>query len=272
MPRPHFGYILQAMVNPMQIKAAYLTDQGRVREHNEDFVILRRPQDAEDARENGWLGIVADGVGGAEAGEVASQFASEQMMAHYLNHTGDNNPGRTDWGSRLEEAMLAAHYDLCGLIEERQKHVTQHTRMGTTIVAAVISEDTAVFANVGDSRGYHLRGEKIRQITKDHSLVVKLLEEGLITQEDADTLRIGNIILQSIGSEQPPQVDLFPISLQPGDSIMLCSDGLNNHVQDHEISQMMIAHTPEEACERLVALANERGGHDNISVLVMQCA
>lgn len=262
------------MVTPMQINAAYVTDQGQVREHNEDFVILRLPVDPDDAHKNGWVGIVADGVGGAEAGEVASQFASEQMMAHYLNHNHHEQADPADSASRLKEAMMAAHFDLCGLIEERQKHVTQHTRMGTTIVAAVVmaEKNTAVFANVGDSRGYHLRGDNIRQITKDHSLVVKLLEEGLITQEDADTLRIGNIILQSIGSEQPPQVDLFPISLLPGDSIMLCSDGLNNHVQDHEIGHIMATNPPEDACQQLVKLANERGGHDNISVLVMHYA
>ena len=262
------------MVNPMQINAAYLSDQGRVREHNEDFVILHQPDDPEDAQANGWVGIVADGVGGAEAGEVASQYASEQAIAHYLNDHSDNaatNGDQADWGVRLKEAFMAAHFDLCALIETRQKNVTQHTRMGTTLVAAVVNDHTAVFANVGDSRGYHLQNNKIRQITKDHSLVVKLLEEGLITQEDADTLRIGNIILQSIGSEQPPVVDLFPITLQSGDRIMLCSDGLNNHVKDHEIGDIMEAHEPDEACRRLVSLANERGGHDNISVLVMHC-
>ncbi len=262
------------MVNPMQINAAYLTDQGRVREHNEDFVILRQPDNSDDAQVNGWVGIVADGVGGAEAGEVASQYASEQAITHYL-HDHDNGEvvkaNQPDWGARLKEAVMAAHFDLCNLIETRQKDVNQHTRMGTTLVAAVVNNNTAVFVNVGDSRGYHLQNNEIRQVTKDHSLVVKLLEEGLITQEDADTLRIGNIILQSIGSEQPPEVDLFPVTLQSGDRIMLCSDGLNNHVKDHEIGDIIEAHEPDEACRRLVRLANERGGHDNISVLVMHC-
>lgn len=256
----------------MQVHAAYLTDQGRVREHNEDFVILHQPASAADAQLNGWVGIVADGVGGAEAGEVASQYASEQMIAHYLNDGAVAGVEQSDWGARLQQAVMAAHFDLCELIETRQKHATQHTRMGTTLVAAVVHGNTAVFANVGDSRGYHLRpNAEIRQITKDHSLVVKLLEEGLITQEDADTLHIGNIILQSIGSEQPPQVDLFPVTLQPGDRLLLCSDGLNNHVNDHEMGQIMNEYEPDEACRHLVNLANERGGHDNITVLVMHC-
>ena len=107
-------------------------------------------------------------------------------------------------------------------------------------------------------------------MTKDHSLVAKLLEEGIISPAEAATLNIGNIILQSIGSEQPPQVDLFPVSLQAGDALVLCSDGLTNHVSDQELAETISSQSPEEATQRLVELANERGGYDNITVLVVQ--
>jgi PPM family protein phosphatase len=259
------------MANSLHIHAAYLTDQGRVRDHNEDYVILRPPTDATDEQVNGWVAIVADGVGGAEAGEVASQYAAQQTINHYLTPATPTTDNNHDWGTRLKEAVMAAHVDLCGLIETRQANVTQQTRMGTTIVAAVIQGNKAYLANVGDSRGYHLRRSELRQITKDHSLVMRLLDEGLITQEDANTLRIGNIILQSIGSEQPPQIDIFPLTLQPGDMLLLCSDGLNNHVPDADIATILAQNSPEEACRLLVALANEHGGHDNITTLVMHC-
>lgn len=249
------------MTNIGHIIAAYHTDQGQVREHNEDFVMVIEPSDEQKEAQNGWLCVVADGVGGAEAGEVASEFATQQTVSHFLEDQEQKN-----WEKRLYNAVQAAHNDLCDLIATRQGQ----GRMGTTLVALSLTGNSAVFANVGDSRAYLCRWGRIRQITKDHSLVVKLLEEGIISPEEADELNIGNIILQSIGSEQPPTIDIFTESLLDGDRILLCSDGLNTHVEDDEMAALVSEHPPQQAAEKLVALANERGGHDNITVMVLQ--
>ncbi|MEM8857687.1 MAG: Stp1/IreP family PP2C-type Ser/Thr phosphatase [Chloroflexota bacterium] len=243
-----------------KIRSAYLTDRGRVRDHNEDYVIGHEPENQEQASQDGWVYVVADGVGGADAGEVASQFASKKTIDHFLG-TGDED----DMGDRLKKAIEQAHYDLCSLIEERQ----DDRRMGTTIVATAIRDNHVSIANVGDSRGYHISNGHIIQITKDHSLIAKLLEEGIVTAEEADALNIGNIILQSIGSEQAPVVDIFKLSLQENDSLLLCSDGLTNHVSDDEIAEIVTNETPDEATQMLIDLANQRGGHDNITVLVL---
>lgn len=249
------------MITNGAIHTAYLTDRGLVREHNEDFVTAYEPATDLDEARNGRIYVVADGVGGADAGEIASSFTCERTVQHYLETTDE-----PQWGVRLRSAIVQAHHDLCGLIEERR----DDRRMGTTVVAAVLANGLAVMANVGDSRGYHLRGGQIRQVTKDHSLVAKLLDEGIISPAEAANLNIGNIILQSIGSEQPPQVDLFPLSLEEGDTLLLCSDGLTNHVSDEEMAAAVTASSPEEATRQLIDLANERGGYDNITVLVIQ--
>ncbi len=242
-------------------RAAFLSDRGLVREQNEDYVTVYEPATAQDEARNGRVYVVADGVGGADAGEIASSFTCERTVFHYLESDQDRA-----WGPRLQEAIEQAHRDLCHLIESR----TDDRRMGTTLVAAVLADGEAVLANVGDSRGYHWRDGEIRQITRDHSLVAKLLEEGIISRMEAEALNIGNIILQSIGSEQPPQVDLFAVPLEAGDWLLLCSDGLTNHVADEELAAVIADHEPEEASRRLVELAKERGGYDNITVLVVE--
>lgn len=222
---------------------------------------IREPHSTEEAALHGWLYIVADGVGGAEAGEIASSYATKRTVYHFLSKSDIDNKGE-----RLRRAILAAHYDLCHVIGERQ----DHQRMATTIVAAMVHERKIYFANVGDSRAYLLRQAAIEQITKDHSLVEKLLEEGIISAEEAGSLPIGNIILQSIGSDHEPVVDLFDITLLQDDIIVLCSDGLTTHVKDAEIAEIASQHAPQTATEKLIELANFRGGHDNISVLVLQ--
>ena len=245
------------------VQVAYLTDRGQVRDHNEDYVSVCEPRSDDEAKRNGSIYVVADGVGGADAGEVASSYACERTIFHYLENTSETEPDK-----RLLAAVERAHDDLCSLIDERQ----DDRRMGTTLVATALFENRAVLANVGDSRGYLIRNGMIQQITKDHSLIAKLLDEGIITQAEAATLNIGNIILQSIGSEQPPKVDMFPIKLIDGDFIILCSDGLTNHVTDDEIAAVVNKYEVDEASRKLVDLANERGGFDNITILILHYA
>lgn len=246
-----------------RIKVSLRTDQGLVRDHNEDFVTSWEPKTSTEAAKYGWLYIVADGVGGADAGEVASQFASERTIAHYL---ANSEPG--NWGQRLIRSMHAANTDLRQLVVERDANA----RMATTMVAAVIQDGQVFIGNVGDSRGYHWRQGQLRQITKDQSLVAKLLEEGAITAEEAVDHPHKNVILYSIGSEASPKIDLFHLQLQADDIILLCSDGLSGYVTDAEIEAIISREEPEIATELLIALANKRGGPDNISVGILQIA
>lgn len=242
------------------VEASLRTHQGRVRDHNEDFITSREPANSEDASQNGWLYIVADGVGGADAGEVASQYAAERTVEHFVNDTRSS-----DWGVRLRDAMRAANTDLRQFVADRN----DHSRMATTMVATVFAEGAAHIANVGDSRAYLWRKGEFSQITKDQSLVAKLLEEGAITEEEAAVHPRRNVILYSLGSEKEPQIDLYQQPMQPGDIIMLCSDGLTRHVADEELAAIVSHQEPAVATRTLIHLANSRGGEDNISVVVL---
>ncbi len=250
------------MTNLGQIDACLLTDKGQVRDRNEDYFAQLEPATEAEERQYGWLYLVADGVGGADAGEVASRFAAERTVHHFV---AGADP---DWSQRLEDAMLAANVDL------RAKAADQPAvgrGMATTMVALVIQGDEAILGNVGDSRGYHWRAGELRQVTKDQSLVAKLVEEGAITPEQAASHRHKNVILSSLGSERQPQIDLFRLPLAPGDALVLCSDGLTRHVADEEIGDCLAgAFTAEAAARQLLQLAYDRGGVDNISVAVVR--
>ncbi len=241
------------------VEAILRTDTGLVRGHNEDFVYAWEPKSQETAKANGWLYIVADGVGGADAGEVASQYASERMTTHYLQSE------EPEWRQRLYEAMQWANTDLRRMVAERE----DNSRMATTMVTAVVHESQATIGNVGDSRAYHWRKGTLYQITKDQSLVAKLVEEGAITAEEAEIHPRRNVILYSLGSERKPKIDLFDVDLETGDIIILCSDGLTRHVSDEEINDMIGKYPPNASADRLIRLANNRGGEDNISVILI---
>jgi PPM family protein phosphatase len=251
------------MVESQRIVASFRTDQGRVRENNQDFVAWREPENAQERARNGWLYLLADGAGGMDAGELASRYATERLLQHYLEGAGER-----DWGLRLHRAMLAANHDL------RQLSVTKaaQNRMATTMVAAVIAGSRAYIGNVGDSRAYLWRDGAVQQITRDQSLVAKLVEEGAITAEEAATHPRRHVILYSLGSVRDPQIDLYELALEPGDQLLLCSDGLTGHVEDDELAVILGEQDPDEATAALVRLANERGGQDNISVGVLRIA
>lgn len=248
------------MIEYGPIEARLRTHTGQVRGHNEDYIEALEPQTPEEIQKNGWLYIVADGVGGADAGEVASQYATERMVFHYKEN---DNP---DWGERLIDAMQAANTDLRQLVADRD----DNSRMATTMVAVAIQDNHAYIGNVGDSRAYHWRNGRLWQITKDQSLVAKLVEEGAITQAEADIHPRRNVILYSLGSENTPKIELFQLELEPGDMLFLCSDGLTRHVTDEEINDIITFAPPEPAVEQLITQANERGGEDNISAIVIQ--
>lgn len=248
------------MARSARVRAHFRTDQGRVRNNNQDFVAWKEPADADEEARDGWLYILADGAGGMDAGEVASQYATERTLRHYLD-----SQETADWSERLRGAMQAANTELRELSAQKDKN----GRMATTMVATVVHDSEAHVANVGDSRAYLWRKGELRQITKDQSLVAKLLDEGAITAEEAARHPRKNVILYSLGSEREPQIDLYDLALQPDDKLLVCSDGLTRHVSDEEIGLVLEQQDPEEATETLVNLANERGGEDNVSVGVL---
>ena len=249
------------MSNIGRIDARLHTDTGQVRDHNEDFVDCREPTTTDEEMRNGWLYIIADGVGGADAGEVASAYATERTIFHYLD-----DADRPDWGQRLIDAMFGANRDLRQFIVDRN----DNSRMATTMVTAVIQEKNIFIGNVGDSRGYFWRNGYLQQVTKDHSLVAKLVEEGAITPEEAKGHPHENVILHSLGSEDSPRIDLFDLTWEAGDVLLLCSDGLTKHVEDVELGEIISSQSAEKATQTLISLANERGGKDNISATVVK--
>ncbi|MCA9945235.1 MAG: Stp1/IreP family PP2C-type Ser/Thr phosphatase [Anaerolineales bacterium] len=249
------------MSNLGQITAILRTDPGRVRDHNEDFVSYWEPTNQDEEKKSGWVYIVADGVGGADAGEVASEMTTKHTINHFRTHTDEPN-----WGQRLLNAMQTANTDLRQYVLERN----DNSRMATTMVAAVLRENRAYIANVGDSRGYLWRNGRLQQITKDQSLVAKLVEEGAITEEEASFHPRRNVILYSLGSERSPKIDLFEQTLQKDDILFLCSDGLTRHVADEEIALILGEEPPKTAAATLIRKANERGGEDNISVAIIR--
>lgn len=249
------------MSNLGQIHAALQTDIGRKRENNQDFVAHWQPSNRAEERESGWLYIVADGVGGADSGEFASRFATERTIAHYLDKT--NEP---DWGERIVTSMKTANTELRKYVAENR----ENSRMATTMVAAVFQESHLFLANVGDSRGYLWQNGRFAQVTKDQSLVAKLVEEGAISEAEAKGHPHENIILSSLGSEANPQIDLFQFDLEAGDILLLCSDGLTKYVDNDEIAHIITNIAPAPAAQKLIGMANERGGSDNISVAIVQ--
>jgi serine/threonine protein phosphatase PrpC len=247
-------------VTELAIEAEFLTHVGRKRRHNEDFVDCFEPADPEELAHSGRLYIVADGVGGAADGEVASEYAVKKVLHEYYRST------EPDLGERLKAVIRAANADIFEHVQRRP----ELGRMGTTVVAAAVRDDELVVANVGDSRAYLIRNGEIHQITRDHSLVAKLVDEGSITPEEAERHPRRNVLLRSIGADPDTYPDTFEGRLQPGDQVVLCSDGLTRYVSDDEILDVATHTRADRAVKRFVETANARGGKDNISVMLIR--
>jgi serine/threonine protein phosphatase PrpC len=239
-----------------------LTDMGRVRELNEDsFGTPRTMGISEPAQmQRGVLFAVADGMGAHAAGEVASRMAIETLFkTFYASPT--SNPG-----DALMEAYTAANR----AIYEFASKDPARSNMGTTLVAGVIKNRKLWVANVGDSRAYLIRGTRVEQITHDHSWVAEQVRAKVITEEQAQRHVYKNIVTRAVGTQPQVKVDLFRKRLQTNDVVLLCSDGLSNHVAPEDI-QKVISATPDptQITEQLIALANERGGDDNITAIAV---
>ena len=252
------------------------TDVGQVREHNEDNFLVadltRRQRGLLEANRQTTIGpqgavfAVCDGMGGAAAGEIASQLAVDILCEKMIEGLDDSAPiRRDDLGRRLVRAVEAA-----GLrIFQEAKLDRTRRGMGTTVTAAALVDDFLFLAQVGDSRGYILRQGTLTQVTRDQSLVNQLIEAGQLTEEEAETFEHNNIILQALGTSDTVQVDLTFVELRRGDILLLCSDGLSGMVRFDEIREILRASTdPLETCKALTERANQAGGHDNITVIV----
>jgi PPM family protein phosphatase len=254
------------------------TDVGQIREHNEDnFLVadltkrtrgLLEGNRAAVLGRHGSLFAVCDGMGGAAAGEIASQLAVDILYERMVDGLNDEHPlARDELARRLVRAIEAA-----GLrIFQEAKLDRTRRGMGTTVTAAALVDDHLFFAQVGDSRGYLLRDGNLVQLTRDQSLVNQLIEAGQLTEEEAETFEHNNIILQALGTADTVQVDLTYCELRKGDVVMLCSDGLSGMVRFDEIRDVLRS-TPEpiDACKVLTERANQAGGHDNVTVIVSQ--
>jgi len=221
------------------------TDVGRGRPENEDSHLV----DPEDG-----LYAVADGMGGHRAGEVASATAIDALKAAYLG------------GQRLDEAVGAAN----AAVFARAAEDAALRGMGTTLTAIALHDSTAELGHVGDSRAYLMRDGSVTQVTEDHSLVEQLVREGRLTPEEAQNHPQRAIITRALGVDPDVQVDTYRIDLKPGDRLLICSDGLTNMLSDDTIAQTLRRHAdPQQAAETLVDMANQAGGDDNITVVLV---
>ena len=246
----------------IQLVAASMTDAGKVREKNEDSYGRFEPSDPQIQNSKGSLFIVADGMGGHKGGEVASRLAVEDIRSQYYSVQGE------DPAIALVEAFQKANQS----IFEKSQSNESLTGMGTTCTAMVIRQEFAYFAHVGDSRAYLFRQGELRQITEDHSLIGEMLRSGLISKEDARTHPQRNVITKSLGVQISVETDTpsTPFSIEDGDVFLLCSDGLTTLVFDEDIKEALSAQNIGEACSRLIDLANDKGGNDNITVQVIE--
>ena len=251
------------------IDVGQATDTGVTRQSNEDsLLVLDFSQDASLTDRPLAFIVIADGMGGYEGGEIASALASkvvsESVSKSLVELVESRGEGSQRVSSLLMDAVLAA-----GVEVFKQSQIRKNG-MGTTLVAALIMGSTAYVVNVGDSRAYLLRGDQLRQVTADHSLVASLVSAGLITVDEIYTHPQRNVITRSLGSDSKVAVDNFTLDLKAGDSLLLCSDGLWEMVRDNQMKDLLLkAPNPKTACDELVSLANSNGGEDNISVIVV---
>jgi len=250
------------------IDAGGHTDRGLVRQSNEDAYQIEKSLD---------LFVLSDGMGGQAHGEIASKLAVETVVAHCREAQnnratplfGESRPDLSECTNRLASAvtlanrrifdMASAHADLCG--------------MGATIVAIWISGDRLSLAHVGDSRAYLLRGGMLEQLTADHSLVAEHVRRGIMTPQEAEASQLQSVLVKALGFDEKVEADADEQILLAGDTLLLCSDGLTRMVTDPEIaSTLMTVEPAQAAAQRLVELANDYGGQDNITAIVVKVA
>ena len=237
-----------------------LTDTGRSRTNNEDSYVVLLPPNVPSGVDA--ILAVADGMGGHQAGEVASELAMK-TISRGLGRRGNTSARKKGFPEGLKTVAEEANR----LIKSAGHG--EHQGMGTTLTLVAIQGNRLQFAHVGDSRAYLLRKEELRQITQDHSWVGEELRAGRITPEEAETHPRRNLLTRALGTEESVSVDTDSLKLDEGDLLLLCSDGLHGVVSDDQIrASLMDKKDPQAACDELVRLANKLGGPDNVTVVV----
>lgn len=256
---------------PLRLHSAVVSDVGRVRQNNEDTCAVAPLPSVAGAVAH--MLLVADGMGGAHAGEVASQLAGETVQQTLRSELQTLlPPDGAAWQDLLRRAVLAANQRVYSAAQAQ----SEQQGMGTTLTLIVVVGDRAHMAHVGDSRAYLCNaagvteeGEPLLQLSSDHTLVARLVDIGQLTPEQSRTHPHRNALYRALGTEPTIDVDTGSHALRSGDRLLLCSDGLTTYVEDTELAQIVLqAAHPRHTCQRLVTLANERGGQDNVSVIV----
>ena len=238
---------------------AYLTDPGKVRDHNEDSVIIVKNEIGEV------LLAVADGMGGHTGGEIASSIA--------ISHIGDRFRKTSSVGTK-EDAISFIKEIVSEANVLLYKYTSEHKEssgMGTTIVLALVTDEFLLFGNIGDSSGYVLRKNKLHKITTDHTLVSLLVRSGELTEEEAKDHPRKNVLMRALGATNTVEMDIFDVEREV-DGILLCSDGLTNMLDDEQIAKVLVDEeiSVEDRLKKLIVKCNNRGGTDNISIAYLK--
>ena len=245
-----------------RVKFVARSEIGHARENNEDKFDFYEPDEAPLLAARGSVYLVCDGMGGHNAGQIASELAAKQFL-HAYYHLG----GAAQEAAR--HAILQAHH----YIAEMASKIPSRYGMGTTLTALILKQDEGVLAHVGDSRCYRLRADVFEQLSRDHTLVARLVEQGIIPPEQARYHPQRNVIRQAVGvadPTEPLEPDIETFALQAGDLYLLCSDGLTDMVDDAEIEAILRDEPPTRAAWRLVDRALANGGRDNVTVVLVQ--
>ena len=239
------------------MQTLYMTDTGKIRDHNEDNVIILN-------NKNEYLLAVADGMGGHKAGEVASAIV--------INHLTEEFYGMDSIGDKDSAIEF-----LRDIVTEMNNKIFEYTKenpdskgMGTTFVCAIKTKDYLLYGNIGDSSGYVIKNKKMHKVTKDHTLVNLLVSTGKLTEEEAKFHPRKNVLMRAMGANNPIEIDIFDVENE-GTDVLLCSDGLTNMITDEQIEKVLAeGKSAEEVVDKLVRKANARGGKDNISVAYLK--
>jgi len=243
----------------MKIISSGKTDTGKTRTNNEDSFLVD---------EAAGLYVVADGIGGHQGGEVASRMAVETLAAA-LRERSVFASSSSEADNLVFEALTNGFFTANIRVRQAAAETPALSGMGTTMTALFLHGNTAYVAHVGDSRAYQLRDSTLTQVSDDHSLVAEQVRGGVLTREQARTSPYRHIITRAIGLESLLDVDRLKIELREGDTFLLCTDGLTEMAGDREIAAILADAAPPEATERLVRLANDHGGIDNVTVVVV---
>lgn len=243
----------------MQLQTSSATDIGKIRENNEDSFL---EFNVENSNEKLLLLVVADGMGGHQAGEVASKTVVNSIEDYFKSQ--DNTLEKNALDS-LKNSIVIANQNVIQASKDKE----ELRGMGSTCTAMLIFNNKTFLAHVGDSRAYLVRDKEIKQLTKDHTLAEKMLDSGIISKEEAKSSPHKNMLIKAVGITDEIEVETYePFTAIQGDIFLLCSDGLTEYIDEEEICSILNIYDPDEACKMLVNMANKRGGKDNITVQI----